>query len=116
MANDLVAANTPEQKLCWAFKVFVPFPIILYPSHLFCTCSHHCCTFSHNFVPFPFVLYLFPSFLYFPHKTRAHVLKFQFNVYFVRYDLDNSGAIDKVEMVKVMEAIYSMVDGNMKVK
>ena len=33
-----------------------------------------------------------------------------------RYDLDNSGAIDKVEMVKVMEAIYSMVDGNMKVK
>merc|ERR1712183_275442 len=51
MANDLVAANTPEQKLCWAFKV---------------------------------------------------------------YDLDNSGAIDKVEMVKVMEAIYSMVDGNIK--
>ena len=34
----------------------------------------------------------------------------------LRYDLDNSGAIDKVEMVKVMEAIYSMVDGNMKVK
>ena len=33
-----------------------------------------------------------------------------------RYDVDNSGAIDKVEMVKVMEAIYSMVDGNMKVK
>ena len=33
-----------------------------------------------------------------------------------RYDLDNSGAIDKVEMVKVMEAIYSMVDGNMKVQ
>ena len=34
----------------------------------------------------------------------------------LRYDVDNSGAIDKVEMVKVMEAIYSMVDGNMKVK
>ena len=30
--------------------------------------------------------------------------------------MDNSGAIDKVEMVKVMEAIYSMVDGNMKVE
>ena len=34
----------------------------------------------------------------------------------IRDDVDNSGAIDKVEMVKVMEAIYSMVDGNMKVK
>ena len=30
--------------------------------------------------------------------------------------MDNSGAIDKVEMVKVMEAIYSMVDGNIKVR
>ena len=29
-----------------------------------------------------------------------------------RYDLDNSGAIDKDEMVNVMKSIYSMVDGN----
>ena len=30
----------------------------------------------------------------------------------VRYDLDNSGAIDKEEMVNVMKSIYAMVDGN----
>ena len=29
-----------------------------------------------------------------------------------RYDIDNSGAIDKKEMVGVMKAIYAMVDGN----
>ena len=29
-----------------------------------------------------------------------------------RYDIDNSGAIDKKEMVGVMSAIYAMVDGN----
>ena len=29
-----------------------------------------------------------------------------------RYDIDNSGAIDKKEMVGVMRAIYAMVDGN----
>ena len=29
-----------------------------------------------------------------------------------RYDLDNSGAIDRDEMVNVMKSIYSMVDGN----
>ena len=29
-----------------------------------------------------------------------------------RYDIDNSGAIDREEMVNVMKAIYSMVDGN----
>ena len=29
-----------------------------------------------------------------------------------RYDLDNSGAIDKSEMVNVMRSIHSMVDGN----
>ena len=29
-----------------------------------------------------------------------------------RYDQDNSGAIDKDEMVNVMKSIYSMVDGN----
>ena len=29
-----------------------------------------------------------------------------------RYDIDNSGSIDKAEMVKVMRSIYSMVDGN----
>ena len=30
----------------------------------------------------------------------------------VRYDIDNSGAIDRDEMINVMRAIYSMVDGN----
>ena len=30
----------------------------------------------------------------------------------IRYDLDNSGAIDKEEMVNVMKSIYAMVDGN----
>ena len=34
---------------------------------------------------------------------------------FFRYDIDNSGAIDKGEMVNVMSKIYSMVDGNVKV-
>ena len=29
-----------------------------------------------------------------------------------RYDVDNSGAIDRKEMVRVMSSIYSMVDGN----
>ena len=32
--------------------------------------------------------------------------------YLTRYDIDNSGAIDKKEMVGVMKAIYAMVDGN----
>ena len=31
---------------------------------------------------------------------------------FPRYDIDNSGNIDRGEMVKVMSSIYSMVDGN----
>ena len=29
-----------------------------------------------------------------------------------RYDIDNSGEIDRGEMVRVMSSIYSMVDGN----
>ena len=29
-----------------------------------------------------------------------------------RYDMDNSGAIERNEMIHVMKAIYSMVDGN----
>ena len=29
-----------------------------------------------------------------------------------RYDMDNSGAIERDEMIHVMKAIYSMVDGN----
>ena len=50
MANDLVAANTPEQKLCWAFKVFVfsPWFLFVFSSCLFkvfvlspCGCSWH---------------------------------------------------------------------------
>ena len=28
------------------------------------------------------------------------------------YDIDNSGEIDRGEMVRVMSSIYSMVDGN----
>ena len=31
---------------------------------------------------------------------------------FSRYDLDNSGSIEKDEMLNVMKSIYSMVDGN----
>ena len=38
-----------------------------------------------------------------------------FFISYFRYDFDNSGAIDKGEMVNVMSAIYAMVDGNMKV-
>ena len=57
MANDLIAASTPEKKLSWAFRVSVHYYWITGP-----------CT-----------------------------------VFFVRYDLDNSGAIDKEEMVNVMQ-------------
>ena len=67
MANDLVAATTPEMKLSWAFRM------------------------------------------------QGHEKKiFSYNEAFSasRYDLDNSGAIDKDEMVNVMKSIYSMVDGN----
>ena len=67
MANDLVAATTPEMKLSWAFRMY-----------------------GHE------------------KENNCYIQDF----FASRYDLDNSGAIDKDEMVNVMKSIYSMVDGN----
>ena len=66
MANDLIAATSPEMKLSWAFRMQ-----------------------EHESLSF--------------YYTQA-VLS--------RYDLDNSGSIEKDEMLNVMKSIYSMVDGN----
>ena len=44
-------------------------------------------------------------------ESTEYVEYVEYNL-IVRYDIDNSGAIDRDEMINVMRAIYSMVDGN----
>ena len=111
LANDLIAANSPANKLRWAFRMSVdpdphrdpdpdPHPQQIINVIIIINCG-------------TIIIYIIIIISII--RMRVWQVWNKGNIYF-SYDADNSGSIDKTEMFFVLKSIHSMLEGNVRGK